>query len=166
MAAVNAACRCAITSRSVTRYGVGTSISPRVAGASPAGHWAGISGTTLPVMATVIFNSWIGGGARTGGSGGDLGAFAQQPAGFACRHRAGEVVALCEAAAHFAQGGQLAELLDAFGHGRHAEALAELDDRVGERGVVGQRAEPLDERAVDLQRVDREAPQVGQRRVA
>jgi hypothetical protein len=86
--------------------------------------------------------------------------------GLVGRDGAREVVALGVRAAHLAQRGQLAVLLDALGHGGHAEAVAELHDGPGQGGVVGLLAEPLDEGAVDLQRVDREPPKVGQRRVA
>jgi hypothetical protein len=61
---VNAAYRSATTSRSVTRYGVGMSITSRVAGARLAGHWSPVFDATVPTDmriswgAEVVINGW------------------------------------------------------------------------------------------------------------
>ena len=60
----------------------------------------------------------------------------------------------------------LADLLDALGQGDQAEGVAELDQGVDECGGVGGPAHLGHEGPVDLEDVDRELPQVGQRRVA
>ena len=62
---------------------------------------------------------------------------------------------------------ELAGRLHALGHDPHPERLGHADDRLHDRGVaLAVLAEVGDERAVDLERVDRVAAQVGQRRVA
>ena len=81
-------------------------------------------------------------------------------------HRPGEVEALAEVAAEREQLGELVGGLDPLGDDRHLEALAEADDRAGDRGLAAVDPDPVDERAVDLEHVDREARQVAQRGVA
>ena len=57
-------------------------------------------------------------------------------------------------------------LLDPLGERLDRERLAELDERADERLALLGLGEPRDERAVDLQRVDGELLQVGERGVA
>src|SRR5690348_5673338 len=81
-------------------------------------------------------------------------------------HRPGDQESLAELAAHFAQRDQLPWLLDALGDDLEPQVPAELDHGPGqqrERGVV---TEPGDERGIDLDDVQRELAQVGQRGVA
>ena len=75
-----------------------------------------------------------------------------------------EVVALGGAAAQGAQALGLFLALDPFGDGHQTQGLGDLDDGLGQAGrvVIGQRG---DERAVDLEDVDRELLEVGQRRI-
>src|SRR5829696_2445614 len=80
--------------------------------------------------------------------------------------RPGEPVALALLAAEGDQVGRLLGLLDALGHGVELEGVAELHDGVGQGGVLPTPADPVDERLVDLEDVDREAAQVAERRVA
>ena len=61
---------------------------------------------------------------------------------------------------------QLRRLLDALGDGLEVERLAEPQDREDDRRLGRPVVEARDERAVDLQLVDREAAEVVQRRVA
>jgi hypothetical protein len=58
--------------------------------------------------------------------------------------------------------GRLLGLLDALGDGVELEGVAQLDDRVGQGGVLPALADPVDERLVDLEHVDREAAQVAE----
>ena len=74
-----------------------------------------------------------------------------------------EQVALAAVAAELAEALQLGLVLDALGDRDEAEAAAELHER-GDQRVVG--VAGGDEGAVDLQRVDRELLQVGERGVA
>ena len=53
--------------------------------------------------------------------------------------------------------------LDPFGHDDEPHAAPHGDDRARDRRVVGALRQPGDERAVDLQRVDREALEVRER---
>ena len=61
---------------------------------------------------------------------------------------------------------QLRRFLDAFGRGLDVERMGELGDRADDRAraVAGQQV--LDEAAVDLQLVEREALQIAERRIA
>ncbi len=79
------------------------------------------------------------------------------------RERAGEEEALGEVAALELQRADLAVLLDTLGERLQAERLAELDQGVRERVRLAGEREAGDERAVDLERVDGELAQVGQR---
>ena len=56
--------------------------------------------------------------------------------------------------------------LDALGRDPQPERVSETDHGGHDRGVAGIRAEAAHERAVDLHRVDREALEVAERRVA
>ena len=81
-------------------------------------------------------------------------------------HRPGEVEALGAVAAHPDQALDLGLRLDALGDRRRLQAVGELDDAAGERlgsDVVG---DLVDEALVDLDDLDREAPEIAQRRVA
>jgi hypothetical protein len=60
---------------------------------------------------------------------------------------------------------ELRRVLHALGHGGQRQAVTELHDRPGNR-PVRRRREVGDEGAVDLQDVDRQAVEVGQRGVA
>src|SRR5471032_2904301 len=71
-------------------------------------------------------------------------------------------VSLHFVAAGTLQEGQLLERLDAFGNHLVLELLGDADDGAGDGAVVGVAGNAGGERAVDLQRVDREALQVGQ----
>ena len=83
------------------------------------------------------------------------------------RQRPREQVALPAVAAEAHELAALVLVLDPLGDDAQVEREAERDDRAHERVVVGVRvADPVDERAVDLERVDREVAQVGERREA
>ncbi len=70
-------------------------------------------------------------------------------------------------AAERAQALELAFRLDALGNDAHTERAGHADDRLDDRAVaVAVLAQAHDERAVDLQAVERIALQVAQRRVA
>src|SRR4051794_41729764 len=72
-------------------------------------------------------------------------------------HRRGEQVALRAMAAEALEGLQLLDGLDALGDRAEAEAVGDVDDRTDDRRVVLLGAEAVDERAVDLDGVDRDA---------
>src|SRR3954469_19712271 len=82
------------------------------------------------------------------------------------RHRRGEQVALGAVAAEPAERVELAGGLDALGDRLEPQAARDVDDRADDRRVVLLLAQPVDERAVDLDRVDRHALQARQGRVA
>src|SRR4029079_16422694 len=77
-----------------------------------------------------------------------------------------EVVTLHLVARAFAQERLLLGRLDAFGDDRQAQGLTHRDDRLGNRAIFRVARDLADEGAVDLQRVDREALQMRERRVA
>ena len=77
-----------------------------------------------------------------------------------------EQVALRELATERAELGELLRRLDSLGDRAQAERVGEAHDRGADRGVLGLAPEPVDERPVDLQRLDREPLQVRHRRVA
>ena len=81
-------------------------------------------------------------------------------------NRPGVQVALAAGAAEPAQDGDLLGSLDALGDDLEVEGAAELDDRPGQHGPVAALADPVDERLVDLEDVDREPLEVAERRVA
>src|SRR6185437_14118974 len=82
------------------------------------------------------------------------------------RHRLGQQVALAVLAAHL--GDQLALLagLDALGDDRYAQRVGDRDDALGEGESPLRGGDAFDEGLVDLQYVDRQFPQVAERRVA
>ena len=82
------------------------------------------------------------------------------------RDRPGEVVALGQVAAELGQGGRLLGLLHALGHGVQMQGAGQSDDGPGHRRLLGPARDPVHERLVDLDGVDRHPPQVGQRGVA
>src|SRR5207253_1400966 len=82
------------------------------------------------------------------------------------RTRPPEVEPLPEMHAEALQRGQLAGCLDAFGDEVELERLTQGDDRAGDRLVLPVDVDALDEGLVDLEDVEREPAQVGQRGVA
>lgn len=74
----------------------------------------------------------------------------------AARHGLGEVEALAPVASEGSQLLVLLRGLDALARHLQAERLREGDDRVHDGGVLGVVPEAVDERAIDLQAVDRE----------
>src|SRR4051812_12713228 len=82
------------------------------------------------------------------------------------RARAGEQVALTEVATDFAQPRELLGAFDALGDGRHAEAARERDDGGHEGAIAAAARESRSEAAIDLERVERHAPQQAERRPA
>src|SRR5258706_11572538 len=80
--------------------------------------------------------------------------------------RSGEEIALHLVAAVQAQKGELGFGLDALGDDVQPEVLRKVDDRAGQRRVVGVGRYVADERAVDLEGVDGEALEVAQARIA
>src|SRR5215218_4989557 len=89
----------------------------------------------------------------------------QQVLGLAGRKWLGEVVALAQRAGQVVERLQLVGVLQALRNDLHAQGLAELDDGRGHRARLRAGRHAVDEGLVDLQRVDREPAQVGQRRV-
>ena len=61
---------------------------------------------------------------------------------------------------------ELGQVLDALAEGLEVERLAQVDEGLDERGRLLGGGDALDEGAVDLERVDRELTQVGERAVA
>ena len=82
------------------------------------------------------------------------------------RDRPAEQVALRLVAAVAAEQRLGVGALHALGHGPQPEAAAELDERAHDDGVLVVHGHRHHERLVDLQLGDRQAPEVGQRRVA
>ena len=81
-------------------------------------------------------------------------------------HRLREVEALCLVAADPAKPLGLSLELDPFRDRRHLQAVCEVDDRADEGQLVRPAGDPVDEALVDLDGIDREPPQIAQRRVA
>ena len=77
-----------------------------------------------------------------------------------------EQESLCEVASLTLQLEDLAVVFDTLGQRLQAECLAQLDERVGERVRLARARQVGDEGAVDLQRVNGELAQVGQRAVS
>src|SRR5688500_683347 len=75
-----------------------------------------------------------------------------------------EQVALHRVAAQFLQERQLQFGLDTFGDDSYAETVRECNGRLDDGGVVIVETETVGERAVDLEHVDREPFEVGERR--
>ena len=82
------------------------------------------------------------------------------------RLRRGEEVSLRFVAPERNELGELALGLDPFGHDLQVERVREPDHGGHDRGVARVGAEPAHERAIDLDRIHREALQVAERRVA
>src|SRR5208283_3238061 len=80
-------------------------------------------------------------------------------------HRPGHQEPLAVAAAHLAQGGELARLLDALGDDLQAEVAADLHHGPGQQGERVVVAEAGHERGIDLDDVQRQLAQVRQRGV-
>src|SRR5204863_261019 len=72
-------------------------------------------------------------------------------------HRAREIIALEMAAAGEAERLELGLGLDALGDYFHAQRATEMNDRVDDRRAFALAAHAVDEAAVDLQAVEREA---------
>ena len=80
--------------------------------------------------------------------------------------RARVEVALRAIAAELAQALLLLARLDALGDDRQPDGVGHVDRRLDDRAVVGVAVDAGDERAVDLEHVEREALEVAERRVA
>ena len=78
------------------------------------------------------------------------------------RQRATEQVALAVLAVELTQHFQLLGLLDAFGKHVEVQAVRQGDDGANDLQIAVILGDALHETLVDLQFVDREAPQVGQ----
>src|SRR6476661_934187 len=81
-------------------------------------------------------------------------------------HGTGQEVALAELAAQLLEERELLAGLDAFGDHLLGERLPELEDRLHDLVPLAVALHVLDEGAVDLERVDRQAREVGKARVA
>src|SRR5436190_1283464 len=81
------------------------------------------------------------------------------------RQRAGEEVALPEIAALIPELAALNVLLDPLGHGLELERSTELEQATDDGRNLVSVDDRADERPIDLQDVDRELPQVAERRV-
>jgi hypothetical protein len=77
-----------------------------------------------------------------------------------------EPAALAQLGAELAQLRRLLRRLDALAQHRRVQGVADLDQRAHDRGALGVAGQLRHEGAVDLHQVDREAAQVGERRVA
>src|SRR5207344_165903 len=77
-----------------------------------------------------------------------------------------EEVSLALVAAKAPQLRELLRRLDALGHRLEPERAAQADDGAHDRGISTVRGQARDERAVDLEHVDREALEIAQARVA
>jgi hypothetical protein len=69
---------------------------------------------------------------------------------------------LRQLAAELRQPRGLFACFDSLGHGVELEGAAQLDDGMHERGLTRALRDVLDERSVDLDRVEREAAQVAE----
>src|SRR3954454_23429601 len=90
----------------------------------------------------------------------------EEPADLLGGERPGEDEALAAVAALLLQPLELLALLDPFGQRLEVQRLAEAHERVDELTGRTRLGDRLDERLVDLQRVDREPAEVRERRVA
>ena len=79
------------------------------------------------------------------------------------RQRSGEEESLGETAAHVSDGGQLLGFFDALGEGVHSEISGQRDDGLDDLRSTAIAADPLDEPAIDLEGVDGEALEIGER---
>ena len=75
-------------------------------------------------------------------------------------------IALAVVAAEILQQRKLGLGFDAFGDHFLFEALGERDDRLQDLGIFAAFADAVNERAVDLERVERQAVQIAERRIA
>ena len=82
------------------------------------------------------------------------------------RRRLADEIALHHVAALVGEEAELFLGFDALGDDRHVEAVAEADHRADDRRRLRVAAEIHDEGAVDLDLVERERLQIGQRRIA
>src|ERR1019366_10444085 len=82
------------------------------------------------------------------------------------RHRLAEQEALEGQAAVALEEAALRLGLDPFGDDGEAEALGQRDDRVRDRRVVGPAGQVAYDRAVDLDLVERQPREIGERRIA
>src|SRR5207302_1493251 len=82
------------------------------------------------------------------------------------REGPGEEIALGLLAAEAAQVGDLLGGLDALGDRAQMQAVAEADDGGGQSSLLGAVGHAVDEGLVDLEHVEREALEVGERRIA
>lgn len=71
--------------------------------------------------------------------------------------------ALSTIAAQQLQGIELIGGLDSLAHHIEADGVRQIDDRRDDRVLTDRHGQPLDERAVDLDEVEWELPQVGER---
>src|SRR5439155_12630059 len=97
---------------------------------------------------------------------GDLRRLGEEAVDLVGRRRPGEEEALREIAAELSQRRQLPVGLDALGDREQAERVGEADEVRRDRGVLRIVLDALDERAIDLDQVDREAPELAERREA
>src|SRR5207244_10754455 len=89
-----------------------------------------------------------------------------EAAGAVRAHGAREEEALAELAAELLEERQLRAGLDALGEHLLVERLAELEDGAHDLAAVALARHAVDERAVDLERIDGQRRQVAQRRIA
>jgi hypothetical protein len=82
------------------------------------------------------------------------------------RHGRGDAGALADVAAQIQQHSRLGRRLDAFGHHRAAEGAGQADHAFDDGAVLRVVEHVVHETAIDLQHVDRQPLQVGQRGVA
>ena len=75
----------------------------------------------------------------------------------------GEVVPLARVHSERLQPGSLFLGLDPFGHDFEVQRLAQLHERLNDRSGLGRRGQARHEGSVDLQNVDRELLEIGQR---
>src|SRR5262249_21133086 len=155
------------------RYGVGWSIRRSARGWSVAGQEGGTSrptsrGGMWSSIASSLLVVSAGRGRRRGGArpspgGGGVWSAAvggEQLLQLARGQRAREVIALPPLAAHLEERPRLRLGLDSLRDRAHVQGPPELDDRRHEGAVARAVAECVDERAIDLEHVDREPMEV------
>ena len=89
----------------------------------------------------------------------------QQLLGVSAAHRSCEQVALAERTSNIAERVELPAILNPFGDDGHAERVTELDSRADDR-YPGALLDRLDQRAIELDEIMREALEAAQRGVA
>ena len=82
------------------------------------------------------------------------------------RLRPAEKVPLCLAATEFLDQLELRSVLNSFGHQALVEPSAERDDSLGDHSATTVDGDIAHEGLVDLDRVEQQAPQIAQRRIA